>query len=60
MCMDETLRRIGASDELKAMLKDPMFVLADTMRNTEATVRASDCPMRAITTIARSGPICEH
>lgn len=40
MCMDEALRRIGASDELKAMLKEPMFGIADAIRNTEG----SGCP----------------
>lgn len=40
MCMDEALRRIGASEELKAMLKDPMFGIADAIRNTEG----SSCP----------------
>ena len=36
LCMDEALKRIGASDELKAMLKQPMFGLADFMRNRSA------------------------
>ncbi len=35
MCMDEALERIGASDELKAMLKEPMFRIADAVRNRE-------------------------
>lgn len=35
MCMDEALERIGASDELKAMLKIPMRQIADTVRNQE-------------------------
>ncbi len=35
MCMDEALERIGASDELKAMLKEPMFRIADTVRNRD-------------------------
>lgn len=40
MCMDETLRRIGASDELKTMLKGPMFNIADAIRNMDG----SSCP----------------
>lgn len=39
-CMDETLRRIDASDELKTMLKEPIFRVADTVRNTDE----SSCP----------------
>jgi hemoglobin len=35
LCMDEALFRIGASDELKAMLKEPMFRVADTVRNQD-------------------------
>ncbi len=34
-CMDEALIRIGASDELKQMLKEPMFRVADTVRNAD-------------------------
>lgn len=34
-CMDEALERIGASEELKVMLKDPMFRVADTVRNRD-------------------------
>lgn len=34
-CMDEALRRVGASDEVKAMLKDPMFRIADALRTTD-------------------------
>lgn len=39
LCMDEALQRIGASDELKAMLKEPMFRVADTVRNQESSER---------------------
>ena len=35
LCMREALERIEASDELKAMLKDPMFQIADTVRNQD-------------------------
>ena len=34
-CMDRALDRIGASDELVNMLKEPMFRVADTVRNQE-------------------------
>jgi len=36
-CMDTALERIGASDELKAMLKIPMFRIADTVRNRDSS-----------------------
>ncbi len=39
LCMDEALERIGASDELKAMLKEPMFRVADTVRNQDSSER---------------------
>jgi hemoglobin len=39
LCMDEALERIGASDELKAMLKEPMYRIADTVRNQESSER---------------------
>ena len=35
LCMDKALERIGASDELKEMLKEPMFLVADTVRNQD-------------------------
>ncbi len=35
LCMDEALNRINASDELKEMLKEPMFRVADTVRNCD-------------------------
>lgn len=40
LCMDEALRRVGASAEVKAMLKVPMFHIADAIRNTDG----SSCP----------------
>lgn len=40
MCMDEALRRTGASEEVKAMLKQPMYNLADTVRNNDG----NPCP----------------
>lgn len=33
LCMDKALERINASDEVKAMLKQPMFNIADRLRN---------------------------
>jgi hemoglobin len=44
LCMDTALGRIGASDELKDMLKIPMFRVADTVRNRDDSTpeRASD------------------
>ena len=33
LCMDTALERIGASDELKQMVKEPMFRIADAVRN---------------------------
>lgn len=33
LCMNSALEKIGASDELKQMLKQPMFELADFIRN---------------------------
>lgn len=43
LCMDEALLRIGASEELKAMLKQPMFRIADTVRNRDdAPVKPRD------------------
>ena len=33
LCMDKALERIDASEELKAMLKGPMFGIADAVKN---------------------------
>lgn len=35
LCMDEALTRIDASEGLKAMLKTPLFQIADTVRNQD-------------------------
>lgn len=35
LCMDRALEKIDASDELKAMLKDPMYMVADAVRNQD-------------------------
>ena len=32
-CMDQALEDIGASDEVKTMLKQPFHMIADTVRN---------------------------
>lgn len=42
LCMDEALRRINASEELKAMLKEPMYLLADTVRNSDGKTHSTD------------------
>lgn len=36
-CMTEALERIGASEELKQMLEQPMFLIADTVRNRDTS-----------------------
>ncbi|CAH0993356.1 Group 2 truncated hemoglobin YjbI [Sinobacterium norvegicum] len=35
LCMDAALEKINASDEVKAMLKEPMWQLADFIRNND-------------------------
>ena len=43
LCMDKALERIDASEELVAMLKNPMFRIADAVRNREGpSAAASD------------------
>lgn len=37
LCMDHALERIDATDELKEMLKMPMFRIADTVRNQDSS-----------------------
>ncbi len=37
LCMDTALERIEASDELKQMLKEPMYRIADTVRNRDTS-----------------------
>lgn len=44
LCMDRALARIGASDELIQMLKQPMFRVADAVRNREGPSIARDDP----------------
>jgi len=43
-CMDEALERIGASDELKEMLKVPMYRIADTVRNCDDSTPKNNGP----------------
>ncbi|GAA0792859.1 group II truncated hemoglobin [Marinobacterium sediminicola] len=35
LCMDKALEQIGAEEELKQMLKEPMFAIADMVRNRD-------------------------
>lgn len=35
LCMDKALERIGASEDLKIMLKQPMYQVAETVRNCD-------------------------
>jgi len=44
LCMDTALERIGASDELKDMLKIPMFQVADTVRNQDDSTPKPERP----------------
>ena len=41
LCMDKALVRIEASDELVELLKEPMFRIADAVRNREGPTAAS-------------------
>lgn len=34
-CMDEALQRVGAGEEVRAMLKTPLFRIADAIRNVD-------------------------
>ena len=44
LCMDKALEQTGASDELKAMLKVPLFRIADAVRNREGPSAAETDP----------------
>lgn len=35
LCMDQALDAVRASDELKELLKQPFFAIADTVKNTD-------------------------
>jgi len=43
-CMDRALERIGASEELTQMLKQPLFMIADAVRNSEGPSAAAADP----------------
>lgn len=34
-CMDQALEQVGASDQVKTMLKEPMYNMAEMMRNKD-------------------------
>lgn len=40
LCMNRALERVGASDEVKAMLERPMHAIADMIRNRESSASA--------------------
>lgn len=44
MCMDIALERIDASDELKQMLKEPLYRIADTVRNRDTSEPVENDP----------------
>ncbi len=44
LCMDAALQQTGANEELKAMLKVPMYRIADAVRNREEPSAADDNP----------------
>jgi len=44
LCMDRALERIEANEDLKNMLKQPMFRVADAVRNREGPSIARDDP----------------
>lgn len=43
-CMDEALIRTGASEDLKTMLKDPLFRVAQTVQNCEDSTPRNNGP----------------
>ena len=44
LCMDRALEQIGASEELKEMLREPMFRVADAVRNRERSSQFKNDP----------------
>ncbi|WP_255399786.1 hypothetical protein [Oceanicoccus sp. KOV_DT_Chl] len=44
LCMDKALERINASEELINMLKDPMYRIADTIRNRDTSEPIEQAP----------------
>lgn len=44
LCFHEALERIGASDEVKEMLKDPIYRVAATVQNREEPLKSKNDP----------------
>jgi hemoglobin len=44
LCMDAALEKVGASEDLKTMLKDPLYHIAETVRNCEDSVPKNSGP----------------
>ena len=44
LCMDKALEETGASEELILMLKEPMFRIADAIRNREGPAASASNP----------------
>lgn len=44
LCMDKALKETGASEELTEMLKEPMFRIADAVRNREGPSASASNP----------------
>ena len=44
LCMNKALEQVNASDELKEMLKEPMFRVADALRNREQSSQFKNDP----------------
>ncbi|MCY1427542.1 hypothetical protein D9M71_433910 [compost metagenome] len=40
LCMDRALEQVGASEEVKTMLKQPLQAIADMIRNRETSASA--------------------
>ena len=40
LCMDRALEQVGASEEVKAMLKQPLQAIADMIRNRETSAQS--------------------
>lgn len=44
LCMNAALERVGASDEVKQMLKEPLFHVADAIRNRDTSDPSAQDP----------------
>jgi len=44
LCMHKALEQVGASDELKEMLREPLFRIADAVKNRDQPSRHKDNP----------------